>query len=274
MTARAYAGNRARRRAVRSDVRPRTPLPALLASVGLLLPASGAHAQAATGRVTDESTGEPVAGAMISLLDSEREVAMRVASDSTGRYTVEAPHPGEYWLQADFLGYRLLESPLLRLEAERTVTIDFELPVDAIELEGLEVETRRNEELRQRVRLWGVRPEELGARWVDREQIERWQTAEDFGVALRAQAIAGVEVIRYVERNGMPGVCVSIRNGGCALVVWNGQPVSELTAGLIPPMSLEAVVLLTPMEATLSYGTDGGNGAVLLFTRGGGGRRP
>lgn len=254
-------------------MRPVLPLPALLVCVGLLLPASEAHAQAVAGRVTDESTGEPVAGAMVSLLDSEREVTRRVVSDSAGRYAVEAPDPGEYWLVADFLGYQLLESPLLRFAGGDTVTVDFELPVDAIELEGLEVAAQRNEELRERVRLWGVRPEELGARWVDREQIERWQAAEDFGVALRAQGIAGVQVIRGVEIDGTPVVCVSIRSGGCALVVWNGQPVSEVTAALIPPMSLEAVVLLTPMEATLSYGTDGGNGAVLLFTLGASGNR-
>lgn len=254
-------------------MRPLAQVPALLVCVGLLLPASETHAQAAAGRVTDESTGEPVAGAMISLLDSEREVARRVVSDSAGRYTVEAPDPGEYWLLADFLGYELLESPLLRFAGGDTVTVDFELPVDAIELEGLEVAAQRNEKLRERVRLWGVRPAELGARWVDREQIERWQTAEDFGVALRAQSIPGVQVVRGVEIDGSPVVCVRIRGGGCALVVWNGQPVSEVTAALIPPMSLEAVVLLTPMEATLSYGTDGGNGAVLLFTLGASGNR-
>lgn len=254
-------------------MRPVLPLTALLVCVGLLPPAPEAHAQTATGRVTDGSTGEPVRGAMISLLDSEREVTRRVVSDSTGRYTVEAPDPGEYLLLADLLGYELLESPLLRFDADRTVTVDFELPVDALELEGLRVAAERNEELRRRVRLWGVRPGDLGARWVDREQIERWQTAEDFGVALRAQGIPGVQVIRGVEIDGSPVVCVRIRSGGCALVVWNGQPVSELTAALIPPMSLEAVVLLTPMEATLSYGTDGGNGAVLLFTLGASGNR-
>lgn len=32
-------------------------------------------------------------------------------------------------------------------------------------------------------------------------------------------------------------------------------------------------MLPTPMEATLSYGTDGGNGAVLLFTLGTSGNR-
>lgn len=247
-------------------------MPALLLSLGLLLPAAGARAQTISGHVTDQSTGEPVRGAMVSLLNAERDVTRRVVSDAAGRYVVDA-EPGEYWLVADLLGYERLESPLLRLDDDRTVTVDFELPVDAIELEGLEVEAERNEALRRRVRLWGVRPDDLGTRWVDREQIERWQTAQDFGVALRAQAIPGVQVTRSFEINGEPDVCVRIRAGGCALVVWNGQPVSPETAGLIPPLSLEAMVLLTPMEATLSYGTDGGNGAVLLFSGGMSGNR-
>lgn len=37
---------------------------------------------------------------------------------------------------------------------------------------------------------------------------------------------------------------------------------------MIPPMSLESIVLLSPQEATLSYGTAGGSGAVLLFSLG------
>ncbi|NNL30010.1 MAG: hypothetical protein HKO77_03260 [Gemmatimonadetes bacterium] len=229
---------------------------------------AGASAQVATGLVTDESTGVPVPGAEISLLDGSRDVGRRAVSDATGRYTIEAPAPGAYWVTADFLGYTRLESPLLNLEVERTVVVDFELPVDAIELEGLQVEAERDRELRERLRLYGVRPEALGARWLRRTEIERWPTAEDFGVALRAQAIASVQVSRGVERGGRPSVCVSYRRGGCALIVWNGTPVTPETAALIPPTSLESVVVLTPMEATLSYGTDGGNGAVLLFSIG------
>jgi len=208
------------------------PVPVLLLTVHLALGLPGrATAQVATGRVTDESTGEPVVGAMISLLDGSRDVVERVVSGPEGQYAISAPEAGAFWLTADFLVYQRLESPRLAMEDARTVRVDFELPVDPIELEGLAVEAERNEELRQRLRMWGVRPD------------------------------------------GMPGVCVSIRGGGCALVVWNGQPVSEVTAGSIPPMSLGAIVLLRPQEATLVYGTDGGNGAVLLFTQGMSGNR-
>ena len=228
----------------------------------------GASAQVAMGVVTDESTGAPVAGAEIALLDDARDVVRRAVSDATGRYSVQAPEAGAYWITADFLGYARLESPLLSLEGERTVVVDFELPVDAIELEGLEVEAERDRALRERLRLYGVRPEALGARWVGRKEIERWQAAEDFGVALRAQAIPSMVVTRTADSGGIPRVCVSYRRGGCALIVWNGTPISERTAGLIPPMSLESIVFLTPHEATLSYGTDGGNGAVLLFSVG------
>lgn len=250
------------------------PALTLLIATHLMVTSTTPASAQVTGRVTDGSTGEPVAGAMISLLDGSRDVVRRSVSDSAGRYTVQAPEPGDYWLTADFLGYERLESPLLALDRERAVAVDFELPVDAIELEGLRVEAERNEELRRRVRLYGVRPEELRDRWVDREQIERWQAAPDFGVAVAAQGIAGVTVRRNHERVGRtPRICVRVRSPGCALVVWNGQPVSNETAALIPPMSLEAIVLLRPTEATLSYGTAGGNGAVLLFTLGSSGRQ-
>lgn len=232
--------------------------------------ATDASAQIATGRVSDGATGRPVAGAEISLIGGEREVVRRVVTDSAGLYSVRAPEPGDYWLIADFLGYERLETPLVTLTAERTSIVDFELPVDAIELEGLEVDAQRDEAVRRRVELYGVRVDDLGARFIDRHQIERWQTAEDFGVALRYQGLAGVQVTRGQDGSPpVPAVCVRIRgNRGCALNVLNGQPVSETVAALVPPEALEAVVVLRPAEATLSFGTDGGNGAVLLFTRG------
>lgn len=129
----------------------------------VLVAAPSAFAQVASGHVTDGSTGAPVVGAEISLLTGSRDVVRRSVSDSDGRYSIEAPEPGAYTLQADFLGYERLESPLLNVAADRTVVVDFELPVDAIELEGFAIEAERDRELRQRIRLYGVRPESVSS---------------------------------------------------------------------------------------------------------------
>jgi len=234
--------------------------------------APGARAQTATGVVTAEDTGAPLEAASVALLSARRDVVRRVATDSGGRYVLRVPEPGAYIVVADHLGHLQLESPLASFVDEQTVTIDFELPVDAIELDGIRVEAERQADLRRRVGLYGVRPQELGLRWVDRDAIERRQTATDFGVALQWQAIPSLTVIRSEDAGGPPSVCARYRGGGCAMTVLNGQPVPLDAAAMVPPIAIEAIVFLTPSEATLSFGTEGGNGAVLLFTRTGAGR--
>ena len=75
---------------------------------------------------------------------------------------------------------------------------------------------------------------------------------------------------------GRPFVCVRIRRGAanCALTVLDGQIVDSELLGMYPPEALGGILVLSPMEATLSFGTAGGDGAILLFSRAGLARPP
>lgn len=225
--------------------------------------------QTVTGRVTAESDGTALQAVSVTLLLASNDVVRRAITDEQGRYHLDASEAGDYRVVADHLGYRRLESPLARIGADQTVTIDFELPIDPIEVEGVEVEVQRREELRRRVMQYGVSVEWIGARFVPRSEIEKRETALNIGQVLQWQNLAGIKVLW--SDSPIPSLCVrSVRAGSrCALTVLDGVVIDDEFAASVPPQSLEAVVVLRPMEATLSFGTDGGGGAVLLFTRAG-----
>jgi hypothetical protein len=233
------------------------------------------HAQVVQGRVTDETGEQPLPAAEISLLDEEGRVAAVTLSDSTGRYRIGPPEPGSYVVQVDLLGYERLVSPLLALVDERVVNADFEVPPRPIGLEGLHVEVEAEERIRRGLRTFGVNLDDLGERFVNRAMIESKPFARDFGHVLQWQG--GVSVSRSDDlapnlQPLHPFVCVRVTRRtnrvGCALVALNGTLITAEAATLISPDALEAMVVLTPVEATLAFGTDGDGGAVLLFTRG------
>lgn len=245
-------------------------LVALCAAALLLTIAGGpASAQVVAGRTTDEASGQPLGSVEILLLTAEEDVAATAVSDSSGVYEIEVPADGAYYVQADMLGYQRLRSPLLDLSGSRRFTADFELPADPIELEGLEVEVEARERIRRELVSYGVRLDDIGERFVSAADIARRPTAHDFGKVLQWQSIPGMQVLRGDDLTPPEYfICVRLQiNGGCAVMVLDGARITLEAAYDVPAHALRAIVVLRPDESTLLYGTDGGAGAVLLFTR-------
>lgn len=231
------------------------------------------HAQSVQGRITEEGVGRSLPGVDIRLLDAARELVVRAASDELGMYLIEAPEAGNYYVVVDLIGYRRLETPLVALQAGVAMNVSFEMPSDAIELEGLRVEADRLEEIKRDVAMFGVRVDDLGERFVDAETIAKRPMASDFGLVLQWQSIPAMRVVRGHDQfnPGKPDVCVMLSQARdrCALTILNGALVTRETAASIPPEALEAIVVLDEYESSTLYGTDGGGGAILLFTAAG-----
>jgi hypothetical protein len=49
--------------------------------------------------------------------------------------------------------------------------------------------------------------------------------------------------------------------------VLNGVVIDPVEANQMDPEAIEAIAVLSPMDATTLYGTVGGSGAVLIWTR-------
>ena len=225
-----------------------TVLAALAASaLGAVAAPSPLPAQTLVGRVLDDTRESPVAGALVRLLDRDGKERARALADSAGRFGLGPPKAGEYCLEATSLGYQRTLSPLLAFaQGQGTAALDLMMVPAPIGLEGLSVE-------------------------VDAEG----RAAEDL-------SLSGLRVIRpesLVPGSDAMGLCVSLvrsRTGGgagrCAVVVWNGVPITGEAALALDPEAVGGMALLLPTEATILFGARGEAGALLIWTRSGGAR--
>src|SRR3712207_2283055 len=87
-----------------------TKLAAAFSLCVALYPQSG-HAQTISGLVTNESTGAPVFGAMVTLLTADNQRSASATSDHDGAWTLEAPAIGvHYRVRIERIGYARVES--------------------------------------------------------------------------------------------------------------------------------------------------------------------
>lgn len=150
--------------------------PALL----LLAPALIA-AQAIEGRVLDEQTGDPVATALVSLLDPPGNAVQSGLTDSAGAFSLTAPVPGRYRLRTERLGYLASTSPSLDVRAREVVRVELRLSVEAIPMAPLTIVSDRpalvldprleRQGFYERQELYGTK---MGfGRFLDQEDLDR-----------------------------------------------------------------------------------------------------
>jgi hypothetical protein len=114
---------------------------AAAAGAALLIPLTPLAAQQVTGRVLDDDTNAPLAGALVELLDEDREPHDRTLTDAQGEFSLEAPEPGPYRLHIVAIRYvPLTTEPLAMIDGEVlefTVRLHGErIPRDAVVLES------------------------------------------------------------------------------------------------------------------------------------------
>jgi hypothetical protein len=100
--------------------------PLLIALVWLMSAASAA-AQTVRGRVVDRTTGAPVVGASVLLLDQAGQTRKMTITDATGAYNIEAPNPGGYTFRVDAAGYDTHNEPQFAVLAGRILELEIRL---------------------------------------------------------------------------------------------------------------------------------------------------
>lgn len=85
----------------------------LLGSLGTPLPDAEAQepAGSVTGQITDASSREPIAGALVSLVGSDHAVVRRTLTSEAGAFTMEPVGEGSYRLRVERIGYESWISP-------------------------------------------------------------------------------------------------------------------------------------------------------------------
>ena len=240
----------------------------LVAAVFLSTVPSALSAQVLTIHLVDESSGTPVNGALVTLVDSDGSTVWSGVSNSDGRLRLTPPEAGEYYIEANRLGYDRYRSPLLALKAEGALNLEIPMRASPVGLEGMEIvgEQARASLLES----LGLSEAELGDRWIDRSEIEAMGVSGGPKDLIRRQNIPGLWIDEAAAHARTPVLCLTLRGrAGCAITVLDGALIQPSVAHHLDPATLEAVAILRPREAAILYGTRGGNGAVLFWTRAG-----
>lgn len=145
----------------------------VFAGLGILTGGEAATAQVVTGTVLESGTRRPVMLARVALLDTAYTPVDETISEHDGRFRLRAPAPGDYWVVVDRLGYQPKMDGILELGEGGYINVEFYLPVQAIELEGITATVRRQMARRQLETMGFYERERRGfGHFIDPEDIE------------------------------------------------------------------------------------------------------
>lgn len=157
---------------------------AVLVCLGATVAGDAVSAQTIAGTVVEAGTSQPLPGAFIVLEDEAGKRQGGVLAGEAGRFVLRAPAPGQYRLIAQLIGYEDGVGPLLTVGAGESVQQRLEVPVRAIDLEGIRVEVERrcygrpDRELRTG-RLWEEARKALTiAAWAEKQEALRFRMVE------------------------------------------------------------------------------------------------
>jgi hypothetical protein len=218
-------------------------------------------AQVFRGRVLDQLDDHPIPTALVRLIGEDGQQRALAIADSAGVYTLRAPEPGIYRLEAARLGYENFSTPpLAAANPDGVYPIDLLLRAAPLEIAGIAVRARRlTEEQADRLlrREIGRSPASLRYRPLGFDDIT---SHVDRGHNL-------VDVVRWgnyagmVVRFDLSGWCFEFR-GRCLEVFLNGMPLLRDFVESIPLDMVHTIAVVTPNDASLMYPA----GALLLFT--------
>jgi TonB-linked SusC/RagA family outer membrane protein len=224
-----------------------------------------------SGVVTDETTGETLIGAYVSVQEAERVVS----TNANGRYEITNLAAGTYDVQVTYVGYKKFTTEVT--VGNSNVTLDVELKPDYFGLEEVVVTGYGSSIDRANVTssITKVGAEDLDV-----------VTASNPNALLQGKA-AGVNI---VQNSGTPGGGIMVRVRGSTsisgsndpLYVIDGVPVNDDSNAAIGvgnqglnglstlnPNDIESIEVLKDASATAIYGARGANGVILVTTKSG-----
>lgn len=248
-------------------------------TVFLSLPESGAVIQdlmllmssegTLTGRVVDYVSGNPVEGALVSVLGTDSEAL----TDSVGHFIMDDLPPGRHLVVTEGLGYAQ-RTDSVTIFSQETVEIEVRMATEAVELEGMVVTAR------SRFGRTSLAMDAKRADFITRKEIEpllpRVQHAGDL---LRLMNVPGLSIrqITITDVTGVtvPGLCIEVsrRFGGdrCnqAAVYVNDvrMPYPDQILMDLDPNVIERIEVISPIDAQFQFGGSGANGVIAIYTR-------
>jgi len=243
----------------------------LTLGVVTLAPPLAAQQGEVTGRVTDKTSGQAIAGAQVSVVGR----TIRTLTGQDGRYRLTNVPAGAASIRAAFIGYGSVAQPVT-VPAGGTAEVDVALSQVAVGLDAVVVTATGDQ---------AVREQGTVAHNVDLKSRTAQAPTTNLSDALNS-TVPGVVV---QSAGGTTGTGTRIRIRGSNSVSLSNEPVlvvdgvrvengaASSSVGVggqqpsrlndISPQDLEAVQVASGPAASVLYGTDAANGAILMRTR-------
>jgi len=117
-----------------------------------------------SGKVTDQETGAPLAGANVSIVGT----SMGAAADIEGKYSIDNVPPGTYQVRASFIGYQQTMASVNVVVGE-TATLNFDLNAEAIKLSEIVTEVSRAEDRKTPAAFTNVTAEDISSQYTTQD---------------------------------------------------------------------------------------------------------
>ncbi len=108
----------------------------------LVLAARPLSAQGVRGRVLEDGTGQPIAGATVTVLDGRGRGVGRAQTDAAGAFAVPVRRAGYYQLRAERLGYRTVTSARIAASPAEVVELELRMSTQTVVMDPLTVVAR------------------------------------------------------------------------------------------------------------------------------------
>jgi hypothetical protein len=260
---------------------------ALLAAAGALLGLTipmlpnPVAAQTVQGTVIETGTRQPIPWASLTLLDTTFTAVGGTTANSDGRFSLEAPGPGDYYVLAEALGYQPGLDGILELGSGGSISVEFYLHPKPLVLDSLVVAMTRTRVYRELQKTGYYERLEAGfGSFITPEEIERRnprQMADLFrnvpGIRIRREGMDGTRI--YLVRPNM------VRGNTCSPRVYvDGMPRRNdpTTEEMSPGVRMEDIVDISQIAAVEVHtratsiplavgGTQEGCGVIMIWTK-------
>lgn len=263
---------------------PRSRWAVILLSVPLMMSAASlARAQSTTGvvagRLTEASTGKPLAYAQVFAEDDRSRVAR---SDLEGRYRLANVSPGAHTITVRLVGFSST-SVNVTVVAGETTTMDIRLASQPLNLDAVVVTGQGGEISKRRIatQVDVIGPEAIEASPAKR--IDELLQAQLPGAQIRmttgqvgATSIIRTRGVTSVSKNSTPVIYVdgvradnlnTIATLGLNLSGVRSQGAATSALADLPLDNIERVEFIPGGAATTLYGSDAANGVIQIFTK-------
>ncbi len=203
----------------------------------------------ATGNVKNKATGDPVVGASVNLQGS----TTTTTTDASGNFSISVPKGGKLTITS--IGYA---SSTIQINKAGSVTVLMDETSKSLD-EVIVVGYGTQKITKVSGAISGVKAEAISK-------------LKPVRVEDAIQGTAGVNVVQSGSPGASPLILIrgipSYRNNG-PLVVVDGVPQSQADLNSINPGDIESINILKDAATAAIYGVSGGNGVVIVTTKGG-----